>query len=70
VTDPPRYRGTVASFDAQAGLGTVGDGHTTVPFHCTQIADGSRDIPVGVAVEYVMVAGHGGRWEAASVRRL
>ncbi len=64
-----RHGGIVADFDEHVGLGTVtGDDGGTYPFHCTQIADGSRTIPVGAPVEYSLVAAHGGRWEAVQVR--
>ncbi len=62
-------QGTVAGFDPQAGLGTVrSDNGVEYPFHCTQIADGSRTIPEGVRVEFEAVAGHLGRWEATGIR--
>lgn len=62
-------RGTVVDFDEHRGTGTVRDADGTEhPFHCTQIADGSRTIAVGTAVEYEVVPGHLGRWEAAGVR--
>jgi cold shock CspA family protein len=66
---PTVERGVVVDFDFAVGLGTVraGDG-VEVGFHCTQIADGSRDIAVGAAVEFVVVAGRHGRWEAAHLR--
>ena len=38
------------------------------PFHCTKIADGTRDIPVGVAVEFTVAPGPLGRWEAVGIR--
>jgi CspA family cold shock protein len=62
-------RGTVETFDDQVGLGTVrrADG-TRYPFHCTQIADGSRTIQPGVTVEFEVMAGHRGQWEAAALR--
>ena len=62
-------RGTVASFDAARGIGEIAarDGKT-YPFHCTVIADGSRTIAAGAEVEFDVVAGHLGRWEAAAVR--
>jgi len=61
--------GEVVSFDEQVGLGTVrGDDGVHYPFHCTQIADGSRDIPEGVSVLFEVVAGHLGRWEATDIR--
>lgn len=67
--DDRRLDGTVAEFDEHVGLGTV-----TTPtgerygFHCTQIAGGSRTIPVGSEVTFVVVPGRDGRWEAADVR--
>ena len=61
--------GTVTMFDKAVGLGeiTVDDG-TTVPFHCIVIADGSRDIPVGVPVEFELLPKLG-RYEATRVTR-
>ena len=65
--------GTVVTFDEHAGFGTVrtegeGEGEELF-FHCTQIADGTRTIAVGTAVRFEIVAGHGGRWEAARVEK-
>ena len=61
-------QGTVTEFDETRGLGTVagadGDAH---PFHCTQIADGTRTIAVGTAVRYVLRPWHLGRWEAVAL---
>ncbi len=63
-------RGTVTSFDEHVGLGEVtGDDGRVRPFHCTAIADGTRTIPVGVAVSYTVVPGRSGRWEAVQVTR-
>jgi hypothetical protein len=63
-------RGVVEEFDAHAGLGVVrGDDGKPYPFHCAQIADGSRDIPVGAVVFVSIVPGHLGRWEAATIER-
>jgi CspA family cold shock protein len=60
----------VAAFDDHVGLGTVAgvDGRS-YPFHCTQIADGTRTIAEGAEVDFAVVAAHGGRWEAIEVRR-
>ena len=60
-------RGTVMSFDKVVGLGEITreDGWV-VPFHCIVIADGSRDIPVGVDVEFDLM-GKLGRYEADHV---
>ena len=37
-------------------------------FHCTQITDGTRIIATGAAVEFDVVAGRMGRWEAVELR--
>lgn len=60
--------GTVASFDKPAGLGVITspDG-TSYPFHCTAIADGTRDIEVGKAVTFTIAAGHLGKLEATRI---
>lgn len=42
---------TVIAFDAHVGLGTVRlDDGREIPFHCAEIADGSRRIEVGASV--------------------
>ena len=65
-----RRRGTVGAFDERRGIGEiVADDGTVVPFHCTVIADGSRRIDPGTAVEFDVVPGLLGRWEAAAVER-
>jgi cold shock CspA family protein len=63
-------RGVVADFDEHKGYGTVRDAEDgrELFFHCTQIVDGSRTIPLGAAVTFEVVAGHLGRWEAISLR--
>jgi cold shock CspA family protein len=61
--------GTVADFDEAKGYGTIrGDDGRELFFHCTQIADGTRTIPVGAAVTFEVVAGRRGQWEAADIR--
>jgi CspA family cold shock protein len=43
----------VTEFDEQVGLGVITDAcGTTYAFHCVEIADGSRTIDVGAAVEF------------------
>ena len=61
--------GIVVAFDEQLGLGEVRspDG-ARYPFHCTQIADGTRTIAVGTEVSFAVTPGHHGRWEAAALR--
>ena len=62
--------GTVVAFDSRRGLGEIRGGDDLVyPFHCTKIADGSREIPVGAAVEFAVAPGPLGRWEAVEIRR-
>ena len=59
----------VASFDADAGLGTVTrDDGDSYGFHCTQIADGSRVIEVGTAVTFRVGPAGPGVWEAKELR--
>ena len=60
--------GTVTAFDDDAGLGVITsatDG-TAYPFHCTQIADGSRTIEPGIHVTFEPLA-RLGRWEATAI---
>lgn len=64
--------GWVAAYDAGRGLGTVteSDDEASGPvysFHCTAIADGSREIDPGTKVAFVLVAGLGGALEARAV---
>ncbi|MHB1534230.1 MAG: cold shock domain-containing protein [Acidimicrobiales bacterium] len=62
--------GVVETFDVDVGLGRLRAdeaGQALFPFHCTQIADGSRSIEVGTRVTFTVVPGRGGRWEAAMV---
>ncbi len=69
MTRPGVTTGVVVAFDPAVGLGTVraGDG-VEIGFHCTQIADGSRDIAAGSVVEFVVLAGRHGHWEAGALR--
>ncbi|HWE55370.1 MAG TPA: cold shock domain-containing protein [Acidimicrobiales bacterium] len=60
--------GVVSSFDEQVGLGVVSAPAGEYPFHCTQIADGSRTIRPGQAVEFEVLPGRLGRWEAGRLR--
>jgi cold shock CspA family protein len=59
--------GTVTEFDEGRGLGTIESEGRTLPFHCTQITDGTRTIEVGTAVSFEVRPGGMGRWEAALV---
>ncbi len=71
MTRAPEHTGVVTAFDEAVGLGTVeGVDGTRFPFHCTAIADGSRDIPEGVTVRFDVVPGRQGRWEATRLVQL
>src|ERR1700730_12693837 len=63
--------GDVAEFDDDRGLGMVeyGPGRR-LPFHCTAITDGTRQIDAGTVVAFVVTAGRLGRLEARSIRPL
>lgn len=62
-------RGQVIEFDDPRGLGTVlSDEGVTYPFHCANIADGSRHVEVGARLVWRVVPGRLGRWEAADLR--
>jgi cold shock CspA family protein len=59
--------GTVESFDGHRGAGVViDDAGESFPFHCTAIADGTREIEPGTRVRFEVGPGLG-RWEARSL---
>jgi hypothetical protein len=63
-------RGKVTQFEEVRGRGVVtADDGRTFEFHATRIADGTRRIPVGVAVTFVTVPALRGRYEAADITR-
>lgn len=62
-------RGEVTAFDEAVGIGSIrGADGAEHPFHCIEIADGSRAIPPGTEVSFDLLAKFG-RWEAANIRR-
>jgi CspA family cold shock protein len=62
-----RLAGSVSEFDAAVGLGAVATTDGTVyPFHCIEIADGTRRIDVGAHVTFELL-GKLGRFEAARI---
>jgi cold shock CspA family protein len=61
--------GVVGTFDERAGWGTIVDDEGFERFfHAVAVADGTRTIAVGSRVEFDVVPGLLGRWEADSVR--
>ncbi len=61
--------GVVVAFDERRGLGEIeGADGARYAFHCTRIADGSRTISVNAAVEFTVVPGLLGRWEATDIQ--
>ena len=58
--------GAVVSFDREVGLGEIDAAGIRYPFHCIEIADGSRDIEVGASVRFDLIAKLG-RYEAAHI---
>jgi cold shock CspA family protein len=62
--------GTVTAFDDHVGLGTVtGADGAQFLFHCVEIADGSRTIAVGTAVDFELLPKLG-RYEASRLSPL
>ena len=69
LVHPWTFTGSVSSFDADAGLGSVAvDDGRSWQFHCTSIADGTRQIATGTELSFVVAAGGPGTWEAYDVR--
>ena len=61
--------GTITEFDEPVGLGVLAEPDGAAHgFHCTAIADGSRDIAVGADVTFRLVPGRAGRREAVDIR--
>ena len=63
--------GVVVDFDDDKGIGTVRseDGRELF-FHCTQIADGTRTIPVGAQVTFDVRPWHRGQYQAVALATL
>jgi cold shock CspA family protein len=61
--------GTVTAFDDPRGLGAItADDGRVYPFHCTQIADGTRTIHVGQVVRFEVLPKLG-RYEATAIEK-
>ncbi len=62
-------RGVVTQFDGHVGRGVVrGENGNEYGFHCVEIADGTRTIAVRTNVEFELMPGPLGTWEAANIR--
>lgn len=60
--------GTVRAFDDERGVGVVVDeAGREYPFHCTDIADGSRRIAAGTRVAFTVAPGHLGHVEGRAL---
>lgn len=60
TTTPDSLHGVVLEFDRAVGLGTIrADDATLWPFHCIEIADGTRDIAAGTRVRFETLAKFG-----------
>lgn len=60
-------RGTVVEFDEHVGLGVVeSDAGERFPFHCIELADGSRSVAVDAVVTFRLLCKFG-RYEAAAI---
>ena len=67
----PQQIGAVETFDERVGLGTVRSAAgIELSFHCTAITDGTRTIPVGTPVSFLVAATHHGAHQASSVTPL
>ena len=65
------YLGRIAVYDEKRGLGEVeAAGGLRYPFHCTAILDGTRFVAEGADVEFTVVAGPLGRYEASAIRKI
>ncbi len=62
--------GTVTAFEEGRGLGVIEADGGTFSFHCTQIADGTRSVRVGATVEFQVVPGRRGDWEATHIEKV
>ena len=65
------YLGRIAVYDEKRGLGEVeAAGGLRYPFHCTAILDGTRFVAENADVEFTVVAGPLGRYEASAIRKI
>lgn len=65
------YQGQVIEFDEHVGLGVIQTkAGESLPFHCVNIADGSRTIALDTKVKFVAHWHPRGRFEAVEIELL
>lgn len=71
ATQPGRLallrQGRVVAFSSERCTGEVEDERGRYPFHCVEIADGTRRIAEGTPVVFALRAAHGGIFEAVQL---
>ena len=64
-------QGIVKEFDAHVGLGIIqADSGDVFPFHCVNIANGTRNIAIGVKVDFETFDHPRGRTEARMIEEV
>ena len=62
--------GSVTKWDEHGGYGTItAEDGAEYFFHCTQLVDGSRTTQIGERVDFEVVPGRLGRWEATKIEK-
>lgn len=65
------FSGTVTSFDIQIGLGVIRlQDERELPFHCTNLADGSREVSEQQKVNFELFFHPRGRFEAKNIVKI
>lgn len=62
--------GRVITFDEHVGLGIIESNDEKIPFHCVNIADGTRTINLGAEVTFEKFMHPQGREEATNIVKL
>lgn len=70
MSDVGISQGKVTSFDEHVGLGVIECNNEQIPFHCINIADGSRSIEIGTQVTFEKYDHPRGREEARNISKL
>lgn|GEM_PF-808831 len=73
IVEGRTYTGTVKNFDSHVGLGEITIhkngvlSNQSIPFHCVNIADGSREVALDLRVSFVAFWHPRGRFEAKEI---